>query len=405
MGPTALALALSLAIAAQEEPEWNGALFGVSLAGLADVDGDGAGDLLIGAPGARRAGRWRGEAWVVSGRTGRTLQIHRGGGPGENYGAILCAPGDVDGDGVGDLAIGAPAYDSSQPGYVELRSGATGELLQRLEGCAGERLFGHRLAGPGDVNGDCAADLALSVRTSGEFFTDPGVVRIHCGATGAVLLEVLDHDSRGFGAGLAAVGDVDGDAVPDLALLNYPREHDHPHGPLAVMVVSGREGRTIWRDELDAPPTSLVSARDADGTPLLLVGIGGEPAHLRVLDTRTGLERARYPSPSDAWGLSARLLLDRDGDGHSETLLVAEDHWFGDGAVWLRGSRDGRVLWHLRGRHEHLGTAHSLVPDLDGDGVDDLLLGAASWQSTLRPTRVLVVSGSTLETIHELRWQ
>jgi glycosylphosphatidylinositol phospholipase D len=176
---------------------------GWSVSAAGDVNGDGLGDLIVGAPGASRPGRSTGESFVLFGRHGASdpfdaivplaglLPPHGDGTTGfvmmgvgiESSGQSVSAAGDVNGDGIGDVVIGAfNASTLAGRAYVVFgrdtaRSGTFPALLplasllpdQGGDGSAGfvlsgvdiDDLAGHSVSAAGDVNGDGIGDLLI----------------------------------------------------------------------------------------------------------------------------------------------------------------------------------------------------------------------------------------------------
>lgn len=138
----------------------DGDRFGGSVAAGADVDGDGVGDILVGAPGDSSAGTSAGRVELLSGRLWTPLRQWLGDAAGDEFGAAVAFAADVDVDGVVDLHLGAPGA-AADAGSVELRSGATGELLGAFDGASGAGRFGESLAGGRDAGGDAFDDLLV----------------------------------------------------------------------------------------------------------------------------------------------------------------------------------------------------------------------------------------------------
>lgn len=103
--------------------------FGAQMCFVGDTDGDGRGDVLVGAPEART---FFGAFWLLSGRNGSTL-LHGTVEPGEpgdcHMGGSLTPAGDIDQDSCSDFVVGTVSHDSTQRGAVRVFSGRTGRLI------------------------------------------------------------------------------------------------------------------------------------------------------------------------------------------------------------------------------------------------------------------------------------
>ncbi len=135
--------------------------FGRSVDFVQDVNGDGSVDILIGAP---AEGSWQagapGKVSVRSGRDGSLLYSIVGESVGEFFGASVTNAGDVDGDGRGDFVVGAPRFNEYR-GIARLYSGATGTKLCEITGDRTQMQFGHAVSGGADVNGDGRPDFVV----------------------------------------------------------------------------------------------------------------------------------------------------------------------------------------------------------------------------------------------------
>ncbi|TAH39390.1 MAG: hypothetical protein EYC70_00995 [Planctomycetota bacterium] len=190
---------------------------GWAMAAFADVNGDGGDEFAVGAiqGGANNGGY----AYCLSGRTGAVLLTFLGDAPLEAFGSSIANAGDLSGDGLAELLIGAPLNDSggSDSGRVYIFAGTTGVLLARLNGPAAGERFGASVAGLGDITGDGLADFVVGAPGAGPNGPSSGAAYVFSG-TGSVL-HVLEGDAPldAFGSTVASPGDFDGDAVPDIA--------------------------------------------------------------------------------------------------------------------------------------------------------------------------------------------
>jgi hypothetical protein len=157
-----------------------GLRFGWSVTGVGDVDGDEVPDLLVGAPGREGSSPRLGEAFVYSGASGGLIHHLRGEDIVGHFGTSVAAAGDVDGDGLDDLVVGAPDDSSrgiSKTGAAFIYSGSTGKLIQSFRGTKYLGMLGAAVAGVGDVNGDGLAEVLVGA-PSPYYGTTQGEARV-----------------------------------------------------------------------------------------------------------------------------------------------------------------------------------------------------------------------------------
>ncbi len=159
---------------------------GYAVAAAGDVDGDGVPDVIAGTSTGSNL------AEVFSGATGARLHTFFGDSSIDWFGTAVAGAGDVDLDGRADLAVGAPQALLG-PGYVRVFSGATGAVLRTHVGAAQLDLFGWSLAPAGDVDGDGRGDLLIgapfaeTLSRLGALLFNAGEITIVSGASGAIL--------------------------------------------------------------------------------------------------------------------------------------------------------------------------------------------------------------------------
>ena len=227
---------------------------GATVGGGHDLDGDGYGDLVVGAPGHDADGTDAGVLYIVSGPVtgdldlGDTTRI-RGA---ASYDELsVFALGDADGDGQADLLVGSPGDDApdTDSGAIYLGSGPfTGDLalddLRRLAGQGSALGAGTSVAFLGDLDGDGGEEMlaggpggatAEGLTGVAYFFQDPFT---HTNLSDEALVITGDGVNGRFGAAVSAAGDVDGDGTPDL-LMSAPNDNANGAASGAAYLVLG----------------------------------------------------------------------------------------------------------------------------------------------------------------------
>ena len=143
-----------------------GEQFGHALAMSPDLDGDGIWDLVVGAPLGLKQGVKTGAVYLISGRTGALLISFYGSNANDGMGSSVAADFDLNADGISDIAGGAP-FASGAKGRCKAWSGLTGSTLLTVTGTgSGAILLGTSLLGAGDMDGDGIGDLAVGSTNS-----------------------------------------------------------------------------------------------------------------------------------------------------------------------------------------------------------------------------------------------
>jgi len=217
--------------------------YGWCVARLSDLDGDGVDEYAVGAP--SEASLVGGYVDIHSGATGTVLRRIHGDSDNDRFGAGIADVGDLDGDGVGDLAIGAPRADHppNDSGCVWIHSGASGALIDRVDGLGVGQNLGARVAVVGDINGDGINEIAAAAHRGGLYGTANGIVLVFDGATRAMRFVLTNPSTNSdYGAGLAAGRDLDGDGIGDI-VVGGPNSGSSGTGGAVFAYTSAPDGR------------------------------------------------------------------------------------------------------------------------------------------------------------------
>lgn len=273
-----LALLVTLALDAQvqssEMDEKPTRLFGLALCAVGDVDGDGCGDLAVVDGYTYDAGS-RPALYVISGRDGTVLCETACNAGIPRFGRCVTSLWDFDGDGIDELALLACLTDTPEDrADVLILSPKTGEEVRRLSVTGFWNFLDGSISTTSDIDGDRLPELVLhgyDDRNTGHW---SGFVQVVSSVDGRVLIDLTEpHAGEGFARAAVGTGDVNSDGCGDFAISGN-------HGkstPSWVRWISGRDGATLqecddpdprFGDELDR-----LEDFDGDGAPELLVGV------------------------------------------------------------------------------------------------------------------------------------
>jgi hypothetical protein len=372
----------------ESEPSWGagggqaGAHLGCSVASAGDVNGDGFDDLVVGAEGFDNGEMDEGRVYVFHGSTNGPSPSYdwraESDESGASFGHAVASAGDVNGDGYGDVIVGAHNYSDGELVYIGaavvyhgsfsgLDAGGarpTGTLDNAdwfKDGWLGNTYvyFGRSVACAGDVNGDGYSDVIVG--GDGYDYDDSGRAQVYHGSASG-LPDVRNWSVDGgygdrLGYSVASAGDVNGDGFGDIVV----------GAPFAN--VGGASGGAAY--VFHGSSTGL----DQNGT--------------RNYGYWGNADWSGQPGDPDAeYGTSVASAGDVDGDGYSDVVVGAPEYGATDlGRVYVyRGSASGvsaSPWWTRDGVQDYAryGAAVASAGDLDGDGLGDLVVGEPLYDS------------------------
>lgn len=386
--------------------------YGHAVAGLGDDLNSGNADLLIG-----QHKPFNQAVFVRDGRTGAVLAEITSLHPMSigNFGYAVDAVSDVSGDGRDDILIGA--FSELAPGggangrvylYSRPQVGGQPQLLREFTPASGSNIweFGRDVAGIQDVDGDGFGDVLI-----GQFGHEyssikyPGHAYLYSGATGT-LLQTLSYpgtinSKMGFGEHVAAVPDADGDGLDDIAV-SADTVQAQQNVNESVYVFSSATGQLIR--EIQPPSnfpyrafgSSIAGIEDLNGDGLgeLVVGERGGAGRVYVYSVTDGALLATLTSilpdgvSGKGFGESVDASGDVTGDGIPDIIVGAPGEVYGGkakGRAYAFSGADFSLLSVMQIPKGYapgfdwdfaMGTAVAIMPDANGDGRAEYLVGA-----------------------------
>lgn len=327
-------------------------VFGSDVARVGDIDGDGRADLVVGAPGetvgqADSAGR----AYVLSTKDSERLQTLTASDPdpGGEFGTAVAGVGDVNGDTVPEVVVGAPGapVDGVEAGRVYLFDGETGDTLRTFASPNAwhNGQFGAAVARVEDRDGDSISDVLI-------------------GAPG----EPVDGKSSAGRAYLIRTGDGE-------IMTEFTSQSPEEYGTFGTSVAGMGASNGADVDFVVGADSETVNGEEGAGRAYLIRGSDG--SIFRTLES-VNVDSAGF------FGTAVAAVGDIDEGGTNDVVVGAFFEWIGDrekaGRAYVFSGENGDLLQTLEAPEPRggafFGSSVASVGDLDEDGVPDILVGA-----------------------------
>ncbi len=373
-----------------------------------DLNGDGVVDVVSKNSNASTNLLFKnGSVQAFSGVDGSLLWRRDGTVDGELYGKSFIITDDLDGDGVSDFFHRQAEGDYNghvANGLVEAISGATGLLIWNRLGWSDNELLGSAVAVMPDINGDLVPDIAIGSKgANGWGFQANGYVELVNGKFGQQWWHIVGSaDHEGLGAVIAMVDDLDGDGNPDILSSNPEASTGANWQNGFVQAMSSSDGTVLWRVDGASDNAMLgqqmesVPDADADGIPDILVvnpdafdGMYYWNGTVKLLSGATGAEiwAAAGYYHGERLGTNYSASWDLNGDNVNDIVVGMPDRSTGgktvNGALWALDGAHGWPIWQRGGTDNYgrLGENFWLSGDLDGDGYKDVVATAPEASS------------------------
>ncbi len=302
--------------------EYAGARIGSALSYAGDLNGDGCNDLVISAPEADNVGKvyitfGSAESWPTEINMSDADVIISGTSPGALFGFSLAGVNDFNGDGYDDLLVGIPAMDQSPPAAgsaclfygkaVWAQTMSSGDADTLLIGEMEDDAAGYSVAGIGDCDADGFADLAVAAPDYGAgkayiFYGRTEMLPALVSLADADIIIAGENPGDKAGASLCSAGDTDGDGLDDL-LIGAPGYTENQNTGAVYLLQDGpqnwpaslSDAELVWTGEnyFNYAGSSCSGGYDIDGDGYHEF-ISGSPSN-RIGGSERGKSYLRFP--------------------------------------------------------------------------------------------------------------
>ncbi len=411
-------------------PDWDAqsdqgsARFGAAVSSAGDVNGDGYYDVIIGAPDYdNNTLNQAGAAFLYLGASGDIGAVAAwsviNNQANAQFGAAVTLAGDTNGDGYGDMLVGAPGAtggENANAGAAYIYLGASANLTTtaswQTQGAAPDTRLGAAAAMAGDIDGDGYADVIVGAPGYSNGETGEGTALVFMGAGSGITTTAsswnpqLNQGGANLGAAVAGAGDVDGDGFSDVIVgaPGYSHSEINEGGAFVYYGHSDPPNQTpnwtVLRSQAGEEFGIVINSAgdvNGDGYADVIVGAplydGGQDEEGRAFvyyGSPNGLPTtASWIHESDRafarFGAAVSTAGDADGDGYDEVVIGAPNDTGslgGDGRAYVFfGQSDGLQTyysWYVQGGKalDQMGAAVACAGDVNGDGYSDLIVGA-----------------------------
>lgn len=359
-----------------------GTEFGISVSSAGDLNGDGYGDIAIGASRVNMGQSNEGVVFVFyggpNGITPANYTVLESNRAGAQFGISVAHGGDVNGDGFSDLVVGGNTYANGQgrEGAVWVFFGSPTGVenlnFQRFESDRADSYLGFMVRGLGDINGDGYSDIAAGSRVYGNPEANESVIYIFMGSANGIdvpynPVHILETNVSNTLIQSIGGGDINGDGYDD-------------------MVVSGYGYR-----KYSVPPAV------ADGVIFVFFGsptnVAGVPRPFGTTPTAVNPSAAQIISPylevgNRRTGWCVAVAGDVNGDGYADVIVGdwtdTDNNQNNEGSFMIfHGSPTGLneapdfvMFSNIVGAA--MGHSVASAGDVNGDGYADVLVGVAN---------------------------